>query len=96
MELEHRADEVAKRNSGERRSQAVHLAAGAVLGAALLAFVIQNATTVQLSWFVFSFSAPLWLLVIVVVAFTLGLTKVGGYFFRRARSKRNDKEEDDR
>lgn len=87
MELEHRAGEVAQRSKGEQRSQAAHLVAGAVLGAALLSFVLQNTASVSLSWLFFSFSAPLWLLVIIIAGASLGLGKVGGYFFKRSRAK---------
>src|SRR5206468_2557146 len=87
MELEHRADEVAQRTKGEQRSQAVHLVAGAVLGAALLAFILQNSTQVPLSWLFFSFTAPLWLLVIIIAAASIGLAKVGGYFLKRNKVK---------
>ncbi len=91
MELEHTAGEVARRTKGEQRSQAVHLVAGAVLGAALLSFIVQNATTVELSWLFFSFSAPLWILIVAVVAASLGLGKIGGFFFQRSRSKSRDR-----
>lgn len=92
MELEHRADEVAQRSKGDQRRQAAHLVAGAVLGAALLSFVLQNTANVSLSWLFFSFSAPLWLLVIIIVGASLGLGKVGGYFFKRTKSKAKNKD----
>lgn len=85
MELEHQANEIAERKEGGG-SQALHLVAGAVLGAALLSFILQNSQTVPLSWLFFSFSAPLWLLLSIVAVVTLGLAKVIGYFYRRART----------
>lgn len=88
MDLEHRAsDDVAAK--GEQRSQAAHLVAGAVLGAVLLSFIVQNSQTIQMSWLFFTFSAPLWLLVVIIVVLTIALSKVGGYFVRRSRAKGN-------
>jgi len=94
MELERRADEVEARKQGGR--SALHLAAGAVLGGALLAFILQNSQAVQMSWLFFSFSMPLWLMIIIIAVVSVALAKVIGYFYRRTRAKAKDAKELDR
>lgn len=46
----------------------------AVLAGALVAFVVQNTATVDLDWLMFGFSAPLWLMIVLVgaVGFVIG------------------------
>jgi uncharacterized integral membrane protein len=46
----------------------------AVLAVALVAFVVQNTATVDLDWLMFGFSAPLWLMIVLIgaVGFVIG------------------------
>lgn len=85
MPLEHSADASPDRRTDRR--QLTHLVAGAIIGAALLAFVLQNTDTVTFSWLVFSFSAPLWLILVAVVVLSLALGKAVSALFRRERQR---------
>jgi uncharacterized integral membrane protein len=71
----------------ESRSQVVRLVVGALLGLALILFVVQNTQTVQLNWLTFTFQTQQWILVVIVVAITLGLANVVGHLYRRARRR---------
>jgi uncharacterized integral membrane protein len=87
VDLEHRANQTPELKR-ERRSQATHLVTGGVIGAALLAFIVQNTYSVTVSFLMFSFSAPMWLMVVVIIVVSLVLAKALGFVVRRQRTKR--------
>ncbi len=56
----------------------------AVIAVAVLAFIIQNRGSVKLTWLFWSFSWPLWLLLVV----TIGLSLVAGQILLMLRRHR--------
>lgn len=62
-----------------------HVAVG-VLGAGLLAFVLQNTATTRVQFLAFSFDAPLWLVLAVLVLVSMAVGVLLGR--RSARAKR--------
>jgi uncharacterized integral membrane protein len=79
----------------ESRSQVVRLVVGAVLGVALILFVVQNTQSVQLNWLTFTFQTQQWILLVIVAAITLGLANVVGHLVRRGRRRRKGKRSKD-
>lgn len=62
------------------------LVAGAVLGAALALFVVQNTRSTRVEWLVFETRQPLWVVLLVTSAVTLVVVElVGGARRRRKR-----------
>jgi len=61
-----------------------------VLGAALLAFIVQNTETVSFDWLFWSFEAPLWLVLVItaLVAFVLGQFALMWRRHRRRKARR--------
>lgn len=59
----------------------------ALLVAAAVAFVVQNTNTIDVSWLFFGFSAPLWLLTVILLA--VGFV-VGWFVGRPSRRDRRD------
>lgn len=57
----------------------------AILVAAAVAFIVQNTNTIEVTWLFFGFSAPLWLLTVVLLA--VGFV-VGWFVGRPARRDR--------
>jgi uncharacterized integral membrane protein len=54
-----------------------------VLVVAVGAFIVQNTQSVDLSWLVFSFSAPLWIMLLIVGVVGVAI----GWLLRRSRSR---------
>ena len=78
--------------SAARPRSTARLLLGVLLGAiavAVAAFVVQNRQGVKLTWLVWSFSWPLWLLLVVAIGLSLlaGLLLVLVMRFRRRRSR---------
>jgi uncharacterized integral membrane protein len=74
--------------SGQQRPSRItprHVAIG-VLGAAVVAFVLQNTATTRVQLLVFSFDLPLWLVLVVLVAVSMAVGVLLGR--RSARAKR--------
>lgn len=59
----------------------------ALLAAAAVAFVVQNTNAIDVSWLVFGFSAPLWLLTVILLA--VGFV-IGWFVGRPNRRDRRD------
>jgi uncharacterized integral membrane protein len=61
-----------------------------VLGAALLAFIVQNTETVSFDWLFWSFEAPLWLVLVItaLVAFVIGQFALMWRRHRRRKARR--------
>jgi uncharacterized integral membrane protein len=55
----------------------------ALLGLAALAFVVQNTNTVDIKWLMFGFSAPQWMMAVLL----LGVGFVVGWFVGRPNRK---------
>jgi uncharacterized integral membrane protein len=73
-------------------SSVARIALGIVVGAiavAVAAFVAQNRHSVKLTWLVWSFSWPLWLLLVVTIGLSLlaGQLLVFALRYRRRRSR---------
>ena len=66
------------------------LIAGGVLGVGLLAFIVQNRESVSFDWLFWSFTAPLWLalLITAVVAFLIGQFALMWRRHRRRKARR--------
>lgn len=60
---------------------------GGVIAVLLLIFVIQNRDSTQLDFLVFSFSAPLWLILVIMVVLGMLLKDVVVGAVRKARGK---------
>lgn len=58
-----------------------------LLLAAVVAFVVQNTSAIELSWLFFGFSAPLWLLAVILLA--VGFV-IGWFVGRPSRRERRD------
>ncbi len=68
------------------RGLSPRLVVGAMLGAALTLFVVQNTGKVEVEWLVFETRQPLWLVLLVTAAVTLVVVElVGGARRRRKR-----------
>jgi uncharacterized integral membrane protein len=61
-----------------------------VLGAALLAFIVQNRQTISFDWLFWTFSAPLWLVLVItaLVAFVIGQFALMWRRHRRRQARR--------
>jgi uncharacterized integral membrane protein len=56
---------------------------GGLLGLAVLAFVIQNRPAQKVTWLFWSFSAPLWILLLLTAAVAVVAWHLGIYAWRR-------------
>jgi len=70
-------------NKTESGSSNTRMVAIAILAAAVGAFIVQNTSTVDLDWLMFGFSAPLWLMLLLMVAVGVAI----GYILGRNRRK---------
>jgi uncharacterized integral membrane protein len=77
-------------DGGSRRGTAWGVAGG-VLAAALIAFIVQNTEDVSFDWLFWTFSAPLWLMLLVtsVVAFVIGQFALMWRRHRRRKARRD-------
>jgi len=75
---------------GGSRAGTGWLIGGGVLAAALLAFIFQNTDTVSFDWLFWTFSAPLWLVLLItaVVAFVIGQFALMWRRHRRRQARR--------
>lgn len=64
-----------------------HIVIGGVVAAALLIFVLQNRASTSIHFLVFSFSAPLWLILVIVAVLGALLDGVVMRGFRKLRGK---------
>jgi uncharacterized integral membrane protein len=64
-----------------------------VLGAALLAFILQNTESVSFDWLFWSFEAPLWIVLIItaLVAFVLGQFALMWRRHKRRQARRDSR-----
>ena len=76
------SDQQAAIDGGGRRSRA-RLVAGALAGAAIVSFVVQNTESVPVRFLWFEGDFPLFLLLLITMALTLILALVATWFARR-------------
>jgi uncharacterized integral membrane protein len=82
-------------NTSQGRSQGSGMGTGylvgmVVLGAALLAFIVQNTNTVSFDWLFWSFEAPLWLVLVItaLLSFVIGQFALMWRRHRRRKARR--------
>lgn len=71
------------------RTVSIKLVVGGLLAAGLLAFVFQNTDDTAVTWLVFEFRQPLWVLLLVTAAATVAIVELLGAA-RRRRKRRSD------
>jgi uncharacterized integral membrane protein len=64
-----------------------HIVIGGIVAAALLIFVLQNRSSTSIHFLMFSFSAPLWLILVIVAVLGALLDGVVMRGFRKLRGK---------
>ncbi|MGK2930638.1 MAG: DUF1049 domain-containing protein [Acidimicrobiales bacterium] len=69
------------------RTVSIRLVIGALLAAAVLVFVFQNTDSTEVTWLVFEFRQPLWVLLLVTAALTLVAAELLGAARRRRRRR---------
>jgi uncharacterized integral membrane protein len=78
------ADDV-DRGTERQKGEIVGLIVGALLAAALVAFILQNTNEVRVEWLAWEVDAPLWLAMVVTAAGALVLARIVGFVVRRRR-----------
>lgn len=71
------------------RTVSIKLVVGGLLAAGLLAFVFQNTEDTEVTWLLFEFRQPLWILLLVTAAVALAIAELLGAA-RRRRRRRSD------
>lgn len=69
------------------RTVSIKLVVGGLLAAGLLAFVFQNTDDTEVTWLVFEFRQPLWVLLLVTAAVTLVIAELLGAARRRRKRR---------
>ena len=69
------------------RTVGLKLVVGGLLAAGLLAFVFQNTDSTEVTWLVFEFRQPLWVLLLVTAAVTLVIAELFGAARRRRKRR---------
>jgi uncharacterized integral membrane protein len=79
------------RHTGRSRRGTVWAVLGGVLGAGLIAFIVQNRDSVSFDWLFWTFSAPLWLMLLItsLVAFVIGQFALLWRRHRRRQARRD-------
>ena len=76
---------------GQSRRGTVWGVLGGILGIGLIAFIVQNTESVSFDWLFWTFSAPLWLMLLVtsLVAFVIGQFALMWRRHRRRQARRD-------
>ncbi len=76
---------------GQSRQGTVWGVLGGILGIGLIAFIVQNTESVSFDWLFWTFSAPLWLMLLVtsLVAFVIGQFALMWRRHRRRQARRD-------
>ena len=61
------------------------LVIGGLIAAAIILFVAQNTQSMQVQFLMFSFSAPRWIMFVILVALGVALDRLGLYLWRRRK-----------
>jgi len=69
------------------RTVSIKLVVGTLLAAAVLVFVFQNTDNTEVTWLVFEFRQPLWVLLLATAALTLVAAELLGAARRRRRRR---------
>lgn len=72
-------ERVAERQKGEIAG----LIVGALIAAALVAFVLQNTNEARIEWLAWDLTAPLWLVMVVTGAGAVVLSRIVAFMMRR-------------
>lgn len=64
------------------------LVAAALVGAAFVAFIVQNSTSVSVTWLFFDTTAPLWVVIVIAGVVGVILSEVVSSLLRRSRRRK--------
>ena len=71
--------------SERKKGEVIGLVVGAVLAAALVAFILQNTRKARIEWLVWEVNAPLWLAIVVAAVAAVALERIVVFITRRRR-----------